>query len=287
MAFSPTGTHLISCSTDLSIKLWDFDTFNCVRTLRGHDHTISAVVFLPSPGLSSAESPSKKTNGIDAATAGSSYILSASRDHTVKMWDVETGFCDQTYSHHTDWVRCLAVRQASQAGGGNLWASAGNDNTIIVYEQSNLNRNSSSNKIVELRGHDHVVESVAFTTEQPLKAASSGRPTKHAEIVRDYLASGSRDRTVKLWKVSEGACIATFSSHENWVRSVIIHPSGNYVISSSDDRSIRVFDIKANRCLRTLENAHDHFVTSICMHYQLPILVSGSVDQTLKCWKLE
>ena len=36
----------------------------------------------------------------------------------------------------------------------------------------------------------------------------------------------------------------TFASHENWVRCVIFHPSGKYLISSSDDKTIRILDIK-------------------------------------------
>jgi platelet-activating factor acetylhydrolase IB subunit alpha len=51
LAFNLTGTLLASCSSDLSIKLWDFSsggTFECGRTVRGHDHNISGVVFMPS-----------------------------------------------------------------------------------------------------------------------------------------------------------------------------------------------------------------------------------------------
>lgn len=328
--FTPRGTHLASCSTDLSIKLWDLTSRNgnhqqqqqyvCVRTLRGHDHTISAVRFLPlfssaamlaeqrgsenqkqrPPPSSSASAASAGANngGVLAAAAGCQYLLSASRDATVKMWDVETGFCDHTVSDHSDWVRCLAVQMHPKGGGdggtsggggggsggssSTVWASAGNDAVIYVYE--------GRKPVMELRGHEHVVESLAFLTEEPFRPASSSsssRESKHSEAVRDYLASGSRDRTVRLWKLSEAACLATFVAHENWVRSVLIHPSGNYVISASDDKTIRVFDVAGKRCLRVLEKAHDHFVTSIAMHHTLPILVSGGVDQTVRCWQLD
>ena len=161
--------------------------------------------------------------------------------------------------------------------------------------------------VVELRGHEHVINSLAFVTEAPLQQTkeqphhhsssssinsnntnSSPRSTMtHLETIRDYLASGSRDRTVRLWKISQGACVAVFKAHENWVQSVVIHPTGNYIISCADDKSIRVFDIAAQRCLRTLEKAHNHFITSIAMHHTLPVLVSGSVDQTLRCWQLD
>ena len=79
----------------------------------------------------------------------------------------------------------------------------------------------------------------------------------------------------------------TFRTHENWVKGVIVHPSGNYVVSCGDDRAIRVFDIKSNRCLRTIENAHPHFVSCISMHHTLPVMVSGGVDNSVKCWQLD
>lgn len=71
IAFDVHGKMLASCSADLSIKLWDFQqTFECIKTMHGHDHNVSSVAFIP---------PS------------CDYLLSASRDKTIKMWEVGTG----------------------------------------------------------------------------------------------------------------------------------------------------------------------------------------------------
>ena len=72
------GKMLASCSADMSIKLWDFNTFECVKTMHGHDHNVSSVSFLPT----------------------GDYIFSSSRDKTIKMWEVQTGFCVRTYTGH-------------------------------------------------------------------------------------------------------------------------------------------------------------------------------------------
>ena len=331
--FSPRGAYLASTSTDLSIKIWDIQEYKCVRTLRGHDHTISAVRFVPpavgapylergdgAPGAEAAAGGA----GVDPSAAGAKYLVTASRDQTVKFWDVETGFCDDTLADHGDWVRCLAVRPARRgavvaagtAGGSTgeeaagaagtggardaaappaaspaLVATSGNDRTIYVYRA-----HDKREQVCALRGHDHVVEALAFLGAPTLPrkggAAAPAKPPAAAGgdggAAADYLASGSRDRTVRLWSVAAGGtCLRTFRAHENWVRGVLVHPGGQYVLSCGDDRSVRVFDVQTNRCLRTIDDAHGHFVTSMAMHPTLPILVSGGVDHVLKCWQLD
>jgi len=271
LCFTPNGSYLASSSQDLSIKIWEFETHNCVRTLRGHDHTISSVIFIPAQNV--IPQTGDDNAAIDVTLAESRQLLSASRDQTVKLWDLETGFCDHTFTDHTDWVRTLAIRQHD----GSVWASAGHDQVIYVYD-------NTKKKIAELRGHEQIIESIAFFSEANFP--KNVNPSR-VETPRDYLVSGSRDRTVRLWSISSASCLQVFTNHENWVKSVLIHPSGNYIISAGDDRTIRVFDIKANRCLRTLENAHEHFVSTIDMHHTLPILVSGGIDNVVKTWVLD
>jgi len=76
---------LVSCSADMSVRLWDFQTYQCVKTMHGkkmkfyliflfiflllgHDHNVSSVTFTPS----------------------GDHIISCSRDKTIKIWEVST-----------------------------------------------------------------------------------------------------------------------------------------------------------------------------------------------------
>ena len=102
------------------------------------------------------------------------------------------------------------------------------------------------------------------------------------ELTREYLASGSRDKTIKIWEAKSGRCVITLIGHDNWVNDLLFHPNGKYLISVSDDKSIRIWDLHNGRCYKKITNAHDHFVTCIDMRGQH--LVTGSVDHTLKIW---
>ncbi len=70
------------------------------------------------------------------------------------------------------------------------------------------------------------------------------------------------------------------------MRSLVWHPSGRFLISAADDKSIRVWDLTKNcKCVRILENAHSLFVASISWNRHTPLLASGGVDHTVKVWE--
>lgn len=63
-------TIAVSCSSDLTLKLWDTNNdWKNVKTLYGHDHSVSSARFMPSDAL----------------------IVSASRDRTIRVWEVASG----------------------------------------------------------------------------------------------------------------------------------------------------------------------------------------------------
>jgi platelet-activating factor acetylhydrolase IB subunit alpha len=239
--YDSKGEKLVSCSNDMTIKIWALvHDYTCIKTLRGHDHVISDVKF-----INNSES-----------------IVSCSRDTTVKVWSSATGFVVHTSTEATAWVRALAVTVA-----GDKIAAGGNSNDVVVYRVEGMK------EICTLRGHEHVVESVAF----PSKAVKAGES-------ESMVVTGSRDKTVKVWNINTAACVHTFTDHDNWVRSVVIHPSNNYIISVSDDKSMKVFDVANKRCLRSVEDAHGHFVTKVVFGEGLKCVVTAGVDNKVKVW---
>ena len=82
----------------------------------------------------------------------------------------------------------------------------------------------SQTEIATLTGHSSYVNSVAFN--------SSG----------NILASGSSDRTIKLWNVESQTEIATLTGHSSYVNSVAFNSSGNILASGSMDRDNKTME---------------------------------------------
>ncbi|XP_044758891.1 lissencephaly-1 homolog [Coccinella septempunctata] len=254
ICFDSTGKLLVSCSADMTIKLWEFQqNYECIRTMLGHDHNVSSIAFMP----------------------GNDYVVSSSRDKTIKMWEVLTGYCVKTYVGHRDWIRM--VRPSPD---GSLLASCSHDQTIRVWAVS------SKECRTELRAHEHVIECIAWAPELCAGAIieAVGVDNKKGAAMGPFLASGSRDKSIRIWDVGAGCALFTLIGHDNWVRGVVFHPGGKYLLSASDDKTIRIWDLKNKRCTKSLD-AHKHFCTSLDFHRSHPFVISGSVDQTVKVWE--
>lgn len=236
------GTLLASCSSDLTIKLWDpSDEYKNIRTLPGHDHSVSAVRFVPS--------------GAAGSPSSGNLLVSASRDTTLRIWDVSTGYCVKTIRGHVDWVR-----DVSPSFDGRWLVSTGNDRTARIWDAT-----SGEQKAIML-GHDHHVLCCVFAPPASyvhLATLAGLKKPPPQSSSSEFLATGCRDKTIKIWD-ARGTLIKTLVGHDNWVRGLVFHPGGKYLVSVSDDKTIRCWDLEQEgKLVKTLEDSHGHFVTCI------------------------
>lgn len=173
------GTLLASCSSDLTIKLWDpSDEYRNIRTLTGHDHSVSAVRFIPS--------------GAAGAPASDNLLVSASRDRTLRIWDVSTGYCIRTLSGHAEWVRdvCPSI-------DGRYLLSAGDDRTARLWDLSTSNPETR----LTLIGHEHVVECAVLAPAAAyphLAALARLKKPPPSTLAAQFMATGSRDKSIRV-----------------------------------------------------------------------------------------
>ena len=68
----------------------------------------------------------------------------------------------------------------------------------------------------------------------------------------DYLASGSSDKTICVWRVSNGELIKTLLEHAYSILSVVFSPNGEYLASGSTDRTIRLWRVSSEESIKVL-----------------------------------
>jgi len=96
-------------------------------------------------------------------------------------------------------------------------------------------------------------------------------------------ASGSVDRTIKLWDITTGQELKTFRGHTRAVNSVAFSPDGKTLASGSDDKTIKLWDITTGQELKTFKG-HTRAVISAAFSPDGKTLASGSDDKTIKLW---
>ncbi|KAF7587085.1 hypothetical protein BBP40_007724 [Aspergillus hancockii] len=97
------------------------------------------------------------------------------------------------------------------------------------------------------------------------------------------VASGSQDRTIKLWDTRTGEEVRTLKGHSNTVWSVAFSPNGQIVASGSHDRTIKLWDARTGEEVCTLEG-HSNTVWSVAFSPDGQMVASGSGDRTIKLW---
>ncbi|KAJ5199316.1 wd40 protein [Penicillium cf. griseofulvum] len=229
------GDLLASCSSDLTIKLWNpGDGYKNIRTLQGHDHIVSAVRFIP--------------NG--------SLLASASKDMDIRLWNVTNGHCVKTIQGYTGWVR-----DVYPSPDGKFLLSTGDDMTVRLWDIS-----AKPENMLTLSGHENFNEccAIAPSTSYHYLALLSGLPKlPFTGSTAEFFATGSRDKSIKLWD-ARGTCLMTLVGHDNWVRAIVFHPGGRYLFSASDDNTIRCWDLShGGKCAKTLKDAHRGFITCL------------------------
>jgi WD40 repeat protein len=100
-----------------------------------------------------------------------------------------------------------------------------------------------------------------------------------------WVASGSEDRTVRVWEVSSGRCAWVGEGHTGVVTSVAFSPDGRWVASGSGDRTVRVWEVSSGRCAWVGEG-HTGGVNSVVFSPDGRWVASGSWDGTVRVWEV-
>jgi serine/threonine protein kinase len=97
------------------------------------------------------------------------------------------------------------------------------------------------------------------------------------------LATGSGDKTFKLWDTQTGALKQTVTGHSHGVHAIAYSPDGKTLATGSDDKTIKLWDAQTGALKQTL-TGHSNAIHTIAFSPDGKQLASGSTDKTIKLW---
>jgi WD40 repeat protein len=159
-------------------------------------------------------------------------LASGSFDRTAKLWDVNSGALLRTLHGHTQAIVGLAF-----SPDGQWLATCGDDSTVRLW------RPRDGALVRTLTGGSEHIYSVAFSPDSQW-LVSGGRERGALGTLWKQL-TGNRGKehepTVRLWRVRDGALQQALAGHRDDVRFVAVSGDGQWLASSSEDRTVKLW----------------------------------------------
>ena len=283
IALDISGRWLATGAKDNTARLWQIDQpndhYKHYSTFTGHAESIGAIALSQDADDKGLEKPP-------------SMLLTGSNDRTIKRWAVPKSSLASSKALYTRKAHDKDINALSISTSFPTFATASQDRTVKVWSTDDGELQGI------LRGHKRGVWSIAFAPKKTSSITDDSGNTIGSS--RGLLVSGSGDRTVKIWSLSDYACIRTFEGHTNNVLKVLWldPPSAQSESSSSSkqksqepmiasagaDGLVKLWSPFSGDCLTTLDN-HTDRVWALAFDSSNRTLVSGGADGVVTFWK--
>jgi U3 small nucleolar RNA-associated protein 13 len=277
-----SGHWIATGAKDNTARLWRVDpengSFTCHSTFSGHAESLGAIGL---PKITPPQSSSSFKNPLDHPPQ---YLLTGSQDRTIKRWDISDGQGARkapralyTRKAHDKDINAIDINHSGQ-----FFASASQDRTVKIWsiEEGEVQG--------VLRGHRRGVWSVKFAPKDTPNIVGDNGPAAG----RGLVLTGSGDKTIKIWSLSDYSCLRTFEGHTNsvlkvaWLNTPKAEERGKrhmQVASAGGDGLVKVWDASTGEVECTLDN-HEDRVWALAVHPTTNTIVSGSGDSTVTFW---
>ncbi len=278
VVFSPDGRRYAVALGDLIVpalggaRVLDSSNDRLLHSLEGHTAIVTGVAFTPD----------------------GDRLLTASFDHTVKVWDLNSGKETRTLTGHAGPVFAVAV-----SPGGGRAASVSRDRTARVWDLDTGKQLFSlplpaEGQAVTFAGDDRLVtgDEANWVTVWDLKDGKKlGGWAEHKMGVRALaaapdgrtIASGGADNNVMVYDVPTGTRTFVLEGHTGEVWGLSFRGDGLQLASASNDRSIIIWDLPTRRRMARLRG-HESSAFGVAFHPGGESLLTGGRDRTVRSW---
>ncbi|KAG0072564.1 hypothetical protein BGZ89_005145 [Linnemannia elongata] len=190
--------------------------------------------------------------------ARKNYVITGSDDMQLRVFNYNTHEKVHSWDAHSDYIRCIAVHPTQP-----YVLSGSDDMTIRLWDWE-----KNWKCLQTFEGHTYFVMCITINPKDT-----------------NTFASACVDGTVKVWSLGSSVANFTLDGHEKGVNWVDYYYGGEkpYMITAGDDSLVKVWDYQNKTCVQTLEG-HTQNVTFAVFHPDLPIIISGSEDGSVKIW---
>lgn len=195
----------------------------------------------------------KKVNSANFSPDGG-YIVSASSDCTIKIWDPNT-HTQQSNKRKVQEIYAVAI-----SPDGTSTASALANHTLELWS---VITGKFSKK---LKGHSDKVHSIMFSQNA------------------SQLVSGSADNSVRLWDTDRGTCLCIINNHLDSVQSVKFLSQGLQVVSGSFDKTVQITNLTGLHI--HMFEGHSGKVYDIAVSSNEVFVASASQDTNICIWNV-
>lgn len=248
--FGKGDTHLAVATNSPDIKLYELTTMNC-QLLSGHTDLVLSLATTP---------------------VNYNLLLSSAKDNSVRLWlmDPETSqtLCIAHAIRHTASVGSVAFSHTA----AKFFVSVSQDSCLKVWDLaeklSSIEKENTLNVRCTELAHEKDINTVAISPNDKL------------------VATGSQDKTAKLWTAESLQLVGVLRGHRRGVWCVRFSPIDQVLMTTSADCTIKLWSLTDLSCLKTLEGHESSVLRGEFLSRGMQLITAGA-DGLLKLWSVK